>query len=97
MSQIHRKFVPNIAWEADFDDQVFEPRRDGNVNTDDVTNDKAGDEAQRPRQATSREAKITHENDSPTLQREMTSKMKPKGRTRPQAEIVKIQMKCLIS
>ena len=53
-----------ISWEADFDYQVFEQRRDDNqitTNTDDVINDNADDDARRTRPATSREATITRE------------------------------------
>ena len=53
-----------ISWEADFDYQVFETRRDdnqNNTNTDDVINDNADDDAQRTQPATSREVTITRE------------------------------------
>ena len=53
-----------ISWEADFDYQVFETRRDDNqntTNTDDVINDNADDDAQRTQPATSREVTITRE------------------------------------
>ena len=66
-----------ISWEADFDYQFFEPRRDGNANKaaqtpdsnaniatgDYVFYDKANDDAVKPRPATSRDEIILHDED----------------------------------